>query len=84
MLKIIGIWKLGSFDEVGIFMVEVNQNRIVWMEEQFSIDGSWCGFRKLFLGGGCLNIIIFRGVVVWNFFFDFLELCRKFLLMGEK
>lgn len=52
MLKIIGIWKLGSFDEVGIFMVEVNQNRIVWMEEQFSIDGSWCGFRKLFLGGG--------------------------------
>lgn len=40
--------------------------------------------ENYFWGGGCLNIIIFRGVVVWNFFFDFLELCRKFLLMGEK
>lgn len=71
MLKIIGIWKLGSFDEVGIFMVEVNQNRIVWMEEQFSIDGSWCGFRKLFLGGGgvVFKYNYFQGSGGLEFFF---------------
>lgn len=69
MLKIIGIQKLGSFDEVGIFMVEVNQNRIVWMEEQFSIDGSWCGFRKLFWGGGVFKYNYFQGSGGLEFFF---------------
>lgn len=50
--KIIGTWKPGSLDEVGIPTAEVNQNRTVWMEEQFSTDGSWRGSRKLFPGGG--------------------------------